>query len=292
MLGRSHMIVGGVSYLAAAPAIASVTDRRIGISELAVGVVVAAGAALAPDADTPNSTLGHSLGQISHLATTTIGTVFGGHRRGTHSILFCALATAITTFALSRAGAVHLPRLSLAHDAKPIAITVGQLVAMLTGFLSFILLFGTIGHFKGLRAVALAVGLTFLAVVLHPSPAFIPGAVLCGCVSHLLADMMTPEGIEPFWPLSKWRPSIKLVGHTGDRREALIVLVITLAGFALAARAVSASASARPTTAHHHRTHGSPATHGAARHHHRAGRRAPAHRRDRNHTRRRPHPTR
>jgi hypothetical protein len=48
-------------------------------------------------------------------------------------------------------------------------------------------------------------------------------------VSHLLADLATPERIAPLWPFSQHGVSLGLIRRTGDHRETLVVLGVALA---------------------------------------------------------------
>jgi membrane-bound metal-dependent hydrolase YbcI (DUF457 family) len=59
-------------------------------------------------------------------------------------------------------------------------------------------------------------------------------ALTIGCASHLLADLLTPQGIAPLWPISQHRISLRLIRRTGDHRETLVVLTVALVTLALA----------------------------------------------------------
>src|SRR4051794_40111136 len=63
------------------------------------GTLVAAGAALVPDADHRHATIAHSLPPLSNVLCIQIGKVSGGHRHGTHSILGLAVFVAIAALA-------------------------------------------------------------------------------------------------------------------------------------------------------------------------------------------------
>ncbi len=221
MLGRSHMIVGGVSYLCVTQG-AEMLGAHPSRQALACGTIVAVGSALAPDADTPNSTLGHALGPLSQAATKLIGRVFGGHRHGTHSFVWCAVAGAITALALAQ---THLAKLPYGRT-----ITIGSLVALAIGFGALTLAFSSLGRIHGGKLVVLTLVALAGAVILKPGTAWMPGAVLVGNLSHLLADFVTPEGIEPFWFFSHRRYAVGLVGHTGDAREHVIVAFVAALG--------------------------------------------------------------
>jgi len=59
-------------------------------------------------------------------------------------------------------------------------------------------------------------------------------AITVGCCSHLLADVLTPEGIAPLWPFSRRRVSLRVIRRTGDRRETLLVTAIAVLTLAIA----------------------------------------------------------
>ncbi len=65
----------------------------------------------------------------------------------------------------------------------------------------------------------------FTMVVNNMFPAYYPFA-LAGYLSHLLLDMLNPEGVPLFWPLN-FRVSIPLV-NTGSIFEGVILLIISV----------------------------------------------------------------
>ncbi len=219
------MIVGGVAYLAAAPLIGDIAGHALSRSALASGTVVAVGAALGPDFDTRQSTMAHSLGPVSLTLATVVGKLSGGHRNGTHSFLFCAIAFALTTLALAQAQIVKLP---YGHT-----ISAGLIVGLIVAFCSLALAFSHLLRLHGPRLMVLVLSLLLIAVLLKPGTEWMPGAVLVGTLSHLLADGVTPEGIPPFWPFWRRRFHVSLIGHTGDGREKLIVALVIVGGLLL-----------------------------------------------------------
>lgn len=256
MLGGSHMLVGGVSYLACLPITEAIGGRTLTGTEIACGTVVAVGAALVPDADTPNSTISRTLGLVTEGMAVVLGKVFGGHRNGTHSLAFAALTTGLTAAALARTEVVGPVDLGPFGD---VTVTVGAIVAVVIAFLCLSLGLGKVLGERSERVTIVAIVLLAVAIAAgHPDPTVIVSAVAIGVVSHLLADTLTPEGTVPFWPLSRRRVSVPLVGSTGDARETLIVLAVAVWGLALTwhvvdARSVDDRRSA--TTHEHHRRH-------------------------------------
>jgi membrane-bound metal-dependent hydrolase YbcI (DUF457 family) len=218
---RSHMVIGASSWLAVQALADPVSGIALDWREQACGAVVAAGGALLCDLDTPNSRLAQSLGPVTRVAARVSGWVFGGHRVGTHSLAFCALIGALSTLALTQGELVRLP-------GGP-AVTVGQLVALAIAYLASALSVALLTGLRGLRAGVLTAGLVALgASTMAPPAGLVSAALTIGCASHLLADLLTPEGTAPLWPFSARRVHLAVIRRTGDRRETLVVLTVAL----------------------------------------------------------------
>ena len=217
---RSHMVIGASSWLAAQALTAPLTGATLDTRERVCGAVVAAGAALLCDMDTPNSRLANALGPVTRAAARIIGWVFGGHRRGTHSLLFCAAIAALS--------AVTLAQGELVHVSARWTLTVGQLAALAIAYVAASLSVACLLRLRGARAGVVAAGLVAAAASTTPPAGLVSAAVTIGCASHLLADVLTPEGIQPFWPFSARRVSLRVIRRTGDGREMLLVLATAL----------------------------------------------------------------
>ena len=217
---RSHMVIGASAWLALQALAEPLTRMALDSREQACGAVIAAGGALLCDMDTPNSRLAQSLGPVTRLAARAIGRVFGGHRVGTHSLAFCAIVGALSALALSTGEVVRV-----SADAT---LTVGQLVALAIAYVASALTIALLPGLRGTRAAVLTAALVALGAWIAPPPGLVSVAVTIGCVSHLLADVLTPEGIVPLWPFSRRRISLRLIRRTGDRRETLVVLATAL----------------------------------------------------------------
>ena len=227
MMWRSHMVIGASTWLAAQALTGPLTATTLDSRQRACGAVIAAGGALLCDLDTPTSRLAQSLGPLTRLAARAIGRVFGGHRHGTHSLAFCALVAAISALALSDCEVVRL--------GAGVTLTVGQLVALAIAYVACALSVTLLTGLRGARAAVLTAGLVALGAGMTPAPAELVGAALTiGCASHLAADLLTPEGIAPLWPISQRRLSLRLIRRTGDHRETLVVLAVALVTLALA----------------------------------------------------------
>jgi membrane-bound metal-dependent hydrolase YbcI (DUF457 family) len=223
---RSHMVVGASSWLAAQTLAGPLLGAPLTTSEQACGAAVAAGAALLCDMDTPSSRLANTLGPATRLIARLIGRAFGGHRHGTHSLFFCAAVGALST--------VTLIDRDLVHVSAAVTLSVGETAALAIAYLAAALSLGGLLRLRGARAGALAALLVATAASTQPPAALISAAVTIGCASHLLADWLTPEGIQPLWPFSQQRVSLRLIKRTGDSREALLILATALLTMAIA----------------------------------------------------------
>lgn len=217
---RSHMVIGASTWLALQALADPLTGIALDSREQACGAVIAAGGALLCDMDTPNARLAQSLGAVTRLAARAIGRVFGGHRVGTHSLAFCAIVGALSALALSTGEVVRV--------SADVTLTVGQLVALAIAYVASALTVALLSGLRGTRAAVLTAALVALGAWIAPPPGLVSAAVTIGCVSHLLADVLTPEGIVPLWPFSRRRVSLRLIRRTGGRRETLVVLATAL----------------------------------------------------------------
>lgn len=224
MMWRSHMVIGASSWLALQTLTGPVTGTPLDMRERACGAVVAAGAALLCDMDTPASRLANTLGPVTRTAARLIGRVCGGHRHGTHSLLFCATVAALSTLTLAHADVVRF---------GDVMLTVGQLAALAIAYIAASLSVTGLLRLHGARAALTTAALVAAAASTTPPAALVSAAVTIGCASHLLADLLTPEGIQPLWPFSSRRISLAVIRRTGDRRETLLVLTTALVTIAI-----------------------------------------------------------
>ncbi|HEX7463066.1 MAG TPA: metal-dependent hydrolase, partial [Dermatophilaceae bacterium] len=84
LIARSHALTGAPAFLA--------FGAKAGLVSTAVGAAVCAGAALLPDIDHPQSTMGTILGPVSETVARGVAVVSGGHRGATHSAVGVAAA--------------------------------------------------------------------------------------------------------------------------------------------------------------------------------------------------------
>jgi membrane-bound metal-dependent hydrolase YbcI (DUF457 family) len=212
MLGHTHALSGAVAWLAAAPLLARLAPGMgtHGYAELGAAVVVTAGAALLPDLDHPRSTVGQALGPLTATLARWVAALTGGHRHGTHSVLF-AVAAGYGGWALGQAGTrwtlpvvALLAALALAALGVTNTPSAGVLSCVAAGY------------------VLTAGGATI---------AWLGPAVGIGCAAHLVGDGLTEHGIPLLWPLSKERFRLGAI-DTGSAVERLLVgpaLVVALA---------------------------------------------------------------
>lgn len=180
MMARSHALSGAAVFVAAAPLLDHVT--RIGPLELAAGAVVTAGAAMLPDFDHPSSTIARTFGWPTQLLAQLVAAKAGGHRRGTHSLLFCVLAGIVAgvLMLLGPAGQTVAVVLPLGLGARALGWTRTRPADNLVTFLV---------------CAGLAIG--FAAAV---NLAWLPAAWALGCLAHLLGDACTNSGVPFLWP--------------------------------------------------------------------------------------------
>lgn len=211
-------MLGGAGFLAVGAPLLSLAGHDLSAAEIAAGTVVCAGAAMLPDLDHPQATCAQSLGPVTKVLARVTSKVFGGHRNGTHSLLFAALATVFFAFLLN--------------------ISSGPWVALAICFFFSSLVVRTLTEASGAVSAAMSVFLAATLITVAPDQDWIFLSIGLGCLLHDLGDILTPEGVPPLWPVSKVRVRVPVVGHTGDWREGLIAGLCGLAMCFLLATAV------------------------------------------------------
>ncbi|MHB8318136.1 MAG: metal-dependent hydrolase [Acidimicrobiales bacterium] len=214
MLGRDHALLGGVGYLVAAPLVFS----HLTPEELGVGCLTSAAFALLPDIDEPGSSVSRKLGPISKSVSEVTNRVAGGHRQGTHSLLFIALVGIGAWFAYQH-------RLAL------------TIIVALSSLFVFRMLLPKVIKYARMAGVAMLAVTALTAwwvwnVHVTGDGWFILAAA-GGCMWHLVGDTLTVEGVPYLWlpgvrKLQHIRLSVPLVGHCGSARETLVGCVLSL----------------------------------------------------------------
>lgn len=223
MLGHSHATSGALAWSAAAAALPltlitypAMQSGSMGAVDLVMGTFLTAGAALLPDADHPNGTISHVLGPVSHYACRLISWISGGHRHGTHSLLFVVAVTYGTW-----AGEHWIGRnFTLALVFFLLALAVRALNLAPTG--DSVKAWGTV--------VILATAGTFaIDHWISDKPAWLPFCVGLGSLAHLIGDCLTERGCRLLWPLDI-RTRFPIIDRTGNKMETLVVVPIFALG--------------------------------------------------------------
>jgi membrane-bound metal-dependent hydrolase YbcI (DUF457 family) len=203
MLGHSHALSGAVTGTAAG------LIMHMAVPETAALAGFTAGMALLPDLDKCGSSPARSLGFISEAVAWTIGKLSGGHRHATHSFLGIAIFTGLAWLSChfradywGKAGLALLMTLSVAAALEALRFARSHVADLIgIGVAAFEIWFG-----YGLR--------------------LIPLAVLLGCCTHIVGDMLTDSGCMLAFPASKHRFHLlpePFAFTTGTRPELLIV---------------------------------------------------------------------
>jgi len=209
MMGKTHLLFGGAGWLLVAPAVLAATGNDIGTAEIGTGAIVAAGAAMLPDLDHPQATVSRSLGPVSQGFAKYFAKAMGGHRNGSHSLLFVVVIGLVLQWAL--------------------AGTDGPWVALAICFLASSLFFRVLTEAEGLVCAALSVVMAAALTAISPQMDWILWAVIAGVVLHDIGDMLTSEGIPPLYPAHKKRISLPLISRTGNGVEKGVAVICGLA---------------------------------------------------------------
>jgi membrane-bound metal-dependent hydrolase YbcI (DUF457 family) len=205
MLGKSHLMFGAAGWLVAGPGLLALTGNELGIAELGTGTIVASGAAMLPDLDHPQATVSRSLGPVSQTFAKYFAKALGGHRNGSHSLLFILALGLLLHWALQS--------------------TDGIWVALGICLLASSLLFRTLTEASGAICFGLSAIMAIVLTTISPQMDWIFFAVLIGVLFHDLGDALTTEGVPPLWPINKTRVSVPVISRTGNGVEKVIAAV-------------------------------------------------------------------
>jgi len=232
MMGTSHAVTGAAAWIAvtstSVPAFGWMPLEGVGV---VAGALVAAGAALLPDADHHSGTIAFAVPGGS-VVTSAIGAATGGHRKGTHSLLAMAAVT-IAAYLLSF--------IVVTPNGWPHGLQLGSavVIAACTCF--------------GVKALKLTrswpkawlTGAAAAAAIIWFVPEqtwWLPVCIGVGYLAHLLGDALTVQGVPFLWPWMPERPgaegtwwfpragswALPILGNAGSWREWLFVLPVTL----------------------------------------------------------------
>jgi membrane-bound metal-dependent hydrolase YbcI (DUF457 family) len=238
MMGAHHAATGAAAWVA----VTSTAPFALGwhaVSPVGVmtGAVVCAGAALLPDADHHDGTFAHSLPPVSEWVSAAVGTVAGGHRQGTHSLLGVAVLTAL-------AWAAGLVTVETAAFGT-VSVGAGVLAVLLVALALQALRLTRRGR---LAPWLTSLGVAVLVALFSPEEwNWLPVAVGIGAAVHVLGDVLTTNGAPLLWPVrfrsprwvrrslvvdDVWRPggslALPLLGDTGSVREWLLATAVGL----------------------------------------------------------------
>jgi len=198
-----------LGWLLIVPAAAGLVAAPAEGKALLAGTIVAAGAALLPDLDHPESTVAHTLGPVSAGLSRGVSLLAGGHRQATHSIAFAVAAGLVTHFLAvwSDVAALLVFWAMAALAIKALHLTPPRMSS-------------------GKKAVFTAGLATLLAWLVNQ---YMPGdwwwlgwAVGLGAFLHLVGDGCTPGGVPLLWPWRK-RMAIVVIPHTGHWLETKVL---------------------------------------------------------------------
>jgi membrane-bound metal-dependent hydrolase YbcI (DUF457 family) len=229
MLGHSHALSGGVTGIAAG------IFLHMSVPQTGALAGLTAGMALLPDLDKCGSSPSRSLGLVSEAVAWIFGRISGGHRHATHSALGIAVFTGLAWLSChyrydweGKAGLALLMTLSVSAGLEALRIARS--------------------HAADLIGIAVASWEVWFGYGLR----LIPLAVLIGCCTHIVGDMLTDSGCMLAFPVFRHRFHLlpePLAFTTGTLPEILIVDPI-LSGALLALAAWAADPAF--VTAHWH----------------------------------------
>lgn len=212
MMGHTHAISGAVGFMALVPLVDGVdfvgTTFAFGPGEIIAGALVCAGAALLPDIDHHNSTITQTYGVVTEGISKVTNWAFGGHRNGTHSLLFIALAGAAT------------------HALAAYSTLAAQIIVFLLIGLALRGLGLEVSENKAASGVINALATAGLVLALFVSGvdySWLGAAVALGCLLHIVGDMLTHMGCPLLWPASGYRVGQNIGFSTNGFTERYLV---------------------------------------------------------------------
>jgi membrane-bound metal-dependent hydrolase YbcI (DUF457 family) len=215
MLGHSHALSGAVAGLGSGIAL------HYSVPQAAALAGFTAGMALLPDLDKCGSSPARSLGFLSETVAWITGRLSGGHRHATHSAVGIAAFTALAWVAC--------------HYRADVAGKAGLALLMtLTVAAGLEALHLVRGHAADVIGIAVAAGAIWYGYGLR----LVPLAVLIGCCTHIVGDMLTESGCMLAYPVVRHRFHLlpgPLAFTTGTAPELVIVDPLLIAGLGLLA---------------------------------------------------------
>lgn len=202
MLGKSHLLVGAAGYLTVGQTLLAAAGARPTATEMICGTVICAGAAMLPDIDHPQATVARALGPVTWFVSRAANKIFGGHRQGTHSLLF-AFAMSFSVSYLLSGSYWRIIEFGLTFFFTSLCVRV-------------------LTETKGVICAVISGGVASVMLISTTRPEWLAAAIGLGCILHIAADLVTTEGVPIFWPISKTTIRFPVVGHTGGTREQVV----------------------------------------------------------------------
>jgi len=258
MMGAHHAGTGAAAWVAltaTSPIITklNIAGATIGIplipafsvmpmepAAVAIGGLVAAGAALLPDADHPNATIAYSIPGVGKAVTSAVGAAAGGHRHGTHSGL-SAIAVVLLAAVLT-----NVPGIVTTDSMSPYVLICGIIAAAMLCFALKVLKIVRKWGMAWLVGIVSSAAITFL---IPDQWSWLPWAIAVGWVTHMAGDFLTVGGLPLTWP-KNFRPpqaiqhtpilkriwmkngywAAPILGLTGSWRESMLAIPLTMYG--------------------------------------------------------------
>lgn len=221
MLNRDHTMFGAATFALAAEGVhaAHIGMPHLPVAQFAAGILVCAGFSQLPDIDEPGSAISRRFSILTQGISEAISKVSGGHRHGTHSLLFVALVGGLCALASRSALAEAIV------GAVFVYIGVSMVIPWIrTGIVTQAAIAGLCGWYLYHRPI----GLAWMAAI---------GAF--GVLAHLAGDALTVQGVPLLWPFNRHMFRLPLIGRTGSARERILVPLFSLACVGLAALLVT-----------------------------------------------------
>ncbi|MFC4561618.1 metal-dependent hydrolase [Nocardiopsis mangrovi] len=222
MMGHSHALSGVVGWMAVVPLLQGTEFFGVGFDlgsgEIIAGGLVCAGAALLPDIDHKSATVTNTYGVVTRTLGALFNWLFGGHRNGTHSLLFALLMGALTQ------------ALALWSD-----LAVQIFVFLLIGIAFNGLGFGMDKNKTAAEVINALVtaGITLALFTNDVNYTWMGLAVAFGCLLHFIGDMVTEMGVPLLWPFWKYRFGQNMGFKTDSKIERKVVTPLLTIGIIL-----------------------------------------------------------
>lgn len=224
MMGVGHALLGTATWAAGASLILPHAGITPTPAVIVLGAFPIAGAALRPDIDHPQASIANSGGFITRGIAQIANAVSGGHREGTHRLLFwllCAVFdfTVVTVFGST--GALVLFFIYTAFGTQALAKT--QLYARMNRAWK-----SRTGLFAKLWCWVVAAAITAAAAYVFPLADvsnwwWLPVALTVGHATHLIGDALTTQGWEYVNGHSLRFP---ILGDAGSSRETILTAAL------------------------------------------------------------------